>query len=117
MFYGYDSQKLFKLHLVSLRFFFLKLCVINLILVLTVYLLVLCQSENEDSVLCVYALISGLVLYMLWLEFYQFYIFLQYVGAYSWLFSLDNGEFLLDAELKRSRIANNFFLMCSIAKF
>lgn len=117
VFYGYDSQKLFKLHLVSLRFFFFKLCLINFIIIFLYFLIVSCQSNNEDSIFWAYLASSALIAYMLWLEFYQFYIFLQYVGSYSWLFSLDTAEFSLDSELKRSRVTNNFFLICAIAKF
>lgn len=117
VFYGYDSQKLFKLHLVSLRLFFFKLCLINFIIIFLYFLIVSCQSNNEDSIFWAYLTSSALIAYMLWLEFYQFYIFLQYVGSYSWLFSLDTAEFSLDSELKRSRVTNNFFLICAIAKF
>jgi hypothetical protein len=117
LFYSYDSQKLFKLHFVSLKFFFFKLCLINLILILLYFLLTACQNNNEGSLFLVYLLTSILIAYMLWLEFYQFYIFLQYVGSFSWLFSTDSAEFSLESELKRSRVSNNFFLICAIAKF
>jgi len=90
---------------------------INLILVLLYFLLTICQNSNDSFLFLVYLLISILIAYMMWLEFYQFYIFLQYVGSFSWLFSVDSAEFSLESELKRSRISNNFFLICAIAKF
>jgi hypothetical protein len=117
VFYGYDSQSFVKLHLGSLRLFFFKLCLINVILVLTNYLLVVCQTNNEDTIFSLYLLISIIIAYVTWLEFYQFYIYLQSAGYYSWFFSLDSYEFSLDPEIKRSRITNNFVLICAIAKF
>ena len=117
VFYGYDSQSFVKTHLGSLRLFFFKLCLINVILVLTNYLLVVCQTNNEDTIFSLYLLISTIIAYVTWLEFYQFYIYLQSAGYYSWLFSLDFYEFSLDPEIKKSRITNNFVLICAIAKF
>lgn len=117
VFYGFDTQVLFKSHLGSLRVFFFKLLLVNLVLILLNYLLSICQSGNDESIFSVYIFISLIILYITWVEFYQFYIYLQSVNSYSWVYSSESYEFLLDADDKRSRKLNNYMLVCVIAKF
>lgn len=117
IFYGYDSQVLYKLHLGSLRIFFFKLILINAILILLNYLLVVCQSNSEDTIFSIYVLISAIILYTTWIEFYQFYIYLQSINFYSWIYSFESYEFSLDSDLRRSRTLNNYMLVCVAAKF
>jgi hypothetical protein len=117
VFYGFDTQALFKPHLGSLRIFFFKLLLINLVLILLNYLFSLCQNGNDDSIFSVYTLTSLVILYMTWVEFYQFYIYLQSINIYSWIYSLEYYEFLLDTDVRRSRTLNNYMLVCVVAKF
>ena len=61
--------------------------------------------------------ITLLVVYILWVEFYQFFHVVSYYGNFFWTYDAD--EFLWSIELddRRNRICNNYVTICLCTKF
>ena len=62
-------------------------------------------------------LITLILLFILWLEFYQFFHIINFYGNLNWVF--DSEEFLwnLDIESRKTRLYNNYIAICLLAKF
>lgn len=115
--YMYDQAKLFKTHLFSWRLFLVKLVPVITITILGYFLLLNLKWTTFSKQVPVLLTITLLLIYIFWLEFYQFFHIISYYGNLTW--SFDSDEFLwnLDSEFKRTRIANNTVTICLLAKF
>lgn len=113
----YDQMKLYKTHLFSWRLFILKIIPIISMVVLTNYLQLSLKWSlfNKQSIFIL--LITVLMLYILWLEFYQFFHILSFYGNLNWIFDYDEFLWNLELEFKRTRLSNNYLALCLIAKF
>jgi len=115
--YFYDYQALFKLHLFSFRLFFFKLLLVSGI-ILCVYFLLGSSNFLKPSVVSFYILIiSSAVLYVTWIEFTQFFHFISFCDYFTWNYSADSFEWTLENEFRKTRIVNNYVLVCVVAKF
>ncbi len=115
--YMYDQIKLFKTHLFSWRLFLLKLIPVISLIILGYFLLLNLKWTNFSKQAPLLIILTLLLIYIFWLEFYQFFHIISYYGNLTW--SFDSEEFLwnLDSEFKRTRIVNNTLTLCLIAKF
>ena len=101
----------------SWRMFLLKLIPLITLIVLSYYLLLtlkwLTFSKQTSQLLA----LTLLLIYIFWLEFYQFFHIINNYGNLIWLFDIDDSLWNLEIEFKRTRIANNTLTICLLAKF
>lgn len=116
-FYMYDQMKVYKQHLFSWRWFMLKLIPSVFIIMLTYYLQLVLKWNifyKQNSIILT---ITIILLYIVWLEFYQFFHIINFYGNLNWVY--DSEEFLwnLEIEFRRTRLFNNYIAICLLAKF
>lgn len=113
----YDNIQFYKTHLFSWRYFFLKAFPSVLVIVL-VYLSLLSVNFFNFSVLCNIFIITTLILLFIgWVEFYQFFHLLSYYGNLNWFYDIEEHLWNLESEFKRTRIVNHYTTICLVAKF
>jgi len=115
--YMYDQIKVFKTHLFSWRWFFVKLLPVLFIMVLGYYLLISLRWLNFSKTTIIFLVITLTIIYLVWLEFYQFFYIITFYGNMVWSFDPDEYIWNLDLENRRTRISNNYMAMCLMAKF
>ena len=116
-FYMYDQINIFKTHLYSWKYFLLKLFPI-IILIVSTYLLILSLKWNlysKQSIILL--LITFLLSYMVWLEFYQFFHVLNFYGNLNWIYDIDDHSWSLELEPRRTRMVNHYVMLLFILKF
>lgn len=115
--YMYDQIKLFKTHLFSWRLFLPKLIPVITLIILSYFLVLNIKWTSFSKQVPILVSITLVLIYVFWLEFYQFFHIISYYENLVW--SFDSDEFLwnLDSEFKRTRIVNNTVTICLLAKF
>lgn len=113
----YDNIQIYKTHFYSWRFFLIK-NFLAAILVLLVHTLVLSIKwntfvKNNNVIL----LITAIILYISWMEFYQLYHMLGSYGTVNWVYSHKEHLWDLELEFRKTRIVNHFVTLTLIAKF
>ena len=115
--YMYDQMKLFKDHLFSWRLFLIKLMP-NLGMIFCAFFLKNIIKWNMFSKHVILILIiTFLFLFILWLEFYQFFHIINFYSNLSWNFDYEEFMWNLDIDYRRTRIVNNLTMICFLAKF
>lgn len=113
----YDQIAVFKTHLFSWRWFLLKLIpVVALIIIGYVALLSLKWNLFAKNSALLLAL-TLILLYAVWLEFYQFFHIVNFYGNLVWNFDYDENLWTLDIESRKTRILNNYVSLCFMLKF
>lgn len=115
--YMYDQIKLFKTHLFSWRLFLLKLIPIISLIVIGYYLLLSLKWTTFSKQSLVLVILTLLLIYVFWLEFYQFFHIISYFGSLTWIFDTDEFLWNLEIDFKKTRIVNNLVSICLLAKF
>jgi len=115
--YMYDQAKLFKTHLFSWRLFLLKIIPVVSMVILGYYLLLSLKWTNFSKQTPLLVLLTLILIYVFWLEFYQFFHIISYYGSLIWSFDTDEFLWNLDIDFKRTRIINNLTTICLLAKF
>lgn len=113
----YDNIQVYKTHFFSWKLFLLKLFPVTLMIIFT-YFLILSLKWNtftKTNYLCM--VITGLLFYMVWLEFYQFFHLLSFYGNLNWVYDIEEHLWNLEVEFKRTRVSNHFVTICLVAKF
>lgn len=115
--YMYDYIQIYKTHLFSWRFFFLKIMPVALILFFGYFLLLNLKWSIFSKNRALVVLITLLIVYIFWLEFYQVFHLLQFYGNLVWVYDLDEHFWNLEVEMRRTRICNHYVMICFLAKF
>lgn len=115
--YMYDQLKLYKTHFFSWRLFILKLIPVITLIILSFYLQLSLKWSLFNKQSIVTLTITILLLYVVWLEFYQFFHIVNFFGNLNWIFDYDEFLWNLELEFRRTRLANNYVAVCLIAKF
>lgn len=115
--YMYDYIQIYKTHLFSWRFFFLKIMPVALILFFGYFLLLNLKWSVFSKNRALVVLITLLIVYTFWLEFYQVFHLLQFYGNLVWVYDLDEHFWNLEVEMRRTRICNHYVMICFLAKF
>lgn len=115
--YMYDQAKIYKTHLFSWRWFLIKLLPSVSVILLSYHLQLTLKWNLFNKQNNIMLLITIILLYILWLEFYQFYHILSFFGSISWFFDFDEYIWTLDIDTRRTRLANNYVAICLFAKF
>lgn len=115
--YVYDTIQIYKTHLYSWRSFLLKVILLTIIIVF-LYLLLLAQkwnsfSKNNNIV----SVITIILLYLSWLEFYQMFHLMNSYGVTNWVYDYTEHLWNLEIEFKKTRIVNHYVTIGLIAKF
>nr|YP_009512672.1 ymf68 [Uronema marinum]AXJ93364.1 ymf68 [Uronema marinum] len=115
--YMYDQIKLFKTHLFSWRLFLIKLIPVISLIILSYYLILSIKWTTFSKQVPFIVSITLILIYVFWLEFYQFFHIINFYENLVWSFDADEFLWNLDAEFKRTRIVNNVVTICLLAKF
>jgi hypothetical protein len=116
-FYMFDQISIYKTHLYSWRFFFLKIFPIVLLIVIT-YLLMISLKWNIYSKHSIWLLgLTFFLTYVVWLEFYQFYHVINFYGNLNWVYDIDDHSWSLEQEPRRTRMVNHYVMLLCILKF
>lgn len=116
-FYMFDQINIFKTHLYSWKFFFIKLFPIVVLIVVT-YLLMVSLKWNLYSKHSIWLLLLTFFLtYTVWLEFYQFFHVLNFYGNLNWIYDVDDHSWSLEIEPRRTRIVNHYINLLILLKF
>lgn len=115
--YMYDQAKLFKSHLFSWKLFFLKIFLNIYLIFISFYLLLSLNFTNFKKQNLLVLTITLILLYFVWLEFYQFFHIINFYASLVWLFDFDDFIWNLEVEFRRTRMSNNYTALCLIAKF
>jgi len=116
-FYMYDQINVFKTHLYSWKYFLLKVFPI-VVLIVSTYLLILNLkwgffSKHTFMLLVLTFLLS----YMVWLEFYQFFHVVNFYSNLNWIYDIDDHSWSLELEPRRTRMVNHYVMLLFILKF
>jgi len=115
--YMYDNSQLYKTHFYSWRYFLLKIIPNTIIIILTYFLLLSLKWNTFSKSSNVSLIITVLLLYVTWAEFYQLFHLLNHYGTLYWIYDLEEHLWNLEIEFRRTRIVNHFVTICLIAKF
>lgn len=113
----YDNVQFFKTHLFSWRLFLLKIFLLTTVIFLTYFLIINTKWSIVSKSDLAIMFITFLLIYISWVEFYQFFHVVSYYGNYVWKMSEDTTHWILEGEFRRTRITNHFVTICLIAKF
>lgn len=116
-FFMFDNSQIFKTHLFSWRSFLLKVFPMVMVILLTYFLIISLKWNSFSKISFLLNIITFILFYILWSEFYQFYSIVSYYGNLVWKFNEDSCCWFLENEFKRTRIQNHFLTICLIAKF
>lgn len=116
-FYMYDQIQIFKTRLFSWRFFLFKLLPLTFLIVISyVYLLSIRWTTFSKNILFL-MLLTAVLTYVIWLEFYQFFHILNFYGNLYWVYDIEEHTWLLELEPRRTRIVNHYTSILMILKF
>lgn len=116
-FYMFDQIQVFKTHLFSWRSFLIKLFPLTFLLIVG-YLFLLSLKWNilGKHVLWL-AGITFLLTYITWIEFYQFFHVVNYYSNLNWIYDIDERNWSLELEPKKTRTVNHYVMFMLILKF
>ena len=115
--YVYDNAQLYKTHFYSWRFFICKIATSTALIICTFLLLLTVKWNTFSKANNIIFIITILLLYIFWLEFYQFMYVLCCYGNTDWVYDIYEHVWNLETEFRRTRIVNHYVTICLIAKF
>lgn len=115
--YMYDNIQFYKTHLFSWRFFLLKILPTIIIIIITYFTILSLNFFTFTKISNMVLLITVIILFIAWSEFYQFFHLLNYYGTLNWVYDIEDHLWNLEAEFKRTRIINHYTTICLVAKF
>ena len=114
---GVNQIQIFQTHLFSWRIFLMKLMPTT-ILLLTTYLFLLnnkWQPLNKNIFLILF--LTSLLLYITWVEFYQFYHLMNYYNNLVWSYEWLDKFWVIKPDLRKTAQTNNIVSILLILKF
>jgi len=115
--YMYDQIKIYKTHFFSWRWFLVKLIPSVLLILLGFYLQMLVRWGLFTRQSPILMIITLIIVYIFWVEFYQFLHVVSYYGNFFWVYDYDEFIWSLELDDRRNRIVNNSVAISLIAKF
>lgn len=113
----YDNSQIYKNHLFSWRWFLLKIFPLTLLVLFSYIFLITFKWLHFSKINLFLLLFTLLLLYVLWLEFYQFYFILNFYGSLNWIYDSTDHLWILESDFKKTRIVNHYVTIAIIAKF
>ena len=114
---GVNQMQIFQTHLFSWKIFLMKLMPTT-ILLLTTYLFLLnnkWQPLNKNIFLIIF--LTFLLLYITWVEFYQFYHLMSYYNNLSWSYEFADKFWVIKPDLRKTAQTNHIVSILLILKF
>lgn len=115
--FAFDLIQLNKTRLYSWKFFIYKSFFVVIIIMLSYFVLVCSKWNTFSKLISMIFVITAILTYVLWLEFYQFFYVLNWYGEISWFFDVEDKVWYAESVFKRARIVNHYVTICVIAKF
>ena len=113
----YDNVQIYKTHMYSWRYFIPKV-ISSAFLVALCYMLLLSLKWNTFTKTNNYILlVTVILLYVVWLEFYQLFHIMNCYGNTNWVYDFSEHLWSVELEFKRTRIVNHYVTIALIAKF
>jgi hypothetical protein len=113
----YDNVQIYKTHFYSWRFFLVKILLSSLIITLTYILLLSLKWNTFSKTNNLTCIITIILLYVAWMEFYQFFHLMNCYGNIDWVYDYQEHLWDLELEFKKTRIVNHYVTIGLIAKF
>lgn len=112
-----DQSQVFKTHLFSWRLFLPKLFLVSLLVIIG-YLFLLSIKWNvfKKNIPFLFVL-TGLLTYLLWIEFYQIYHISNFYANFFWVYDVDERLWTLESDVRRTRIVNHYLMILFFLKF
>jgi hypothetical protein len=115
--YMYDQMKLYKSHLFSWRWFLIKLIPMVSLIIIGYFFQLNLKWNLFLKQSAILLLLTLIVVYLVWLEFYQFFHVINFYGNLVWVYDYDEFLWNLELEFRRTRLSNNYVAVCLMAKF
>lgn len=116
-FYMFDQGYFLKTHLFSWKIFIFK-CILIVSLITYSYLVMLNLKWNHfNKNLFLLTIITILLIYLLWVEFYQIYWVSNFYANFSWLYDFEESIWSLEWDARRTRILNHYIMVLFLLKF
>jgi hypothetical protein len=115
--FAFDAIQLTKQRVYSWKFFLFKSFFVFLILMLSYSLMLSLRWNIFTKYNYILGIITMILTYVVWLEFYQFFYIINWYGEISWVFDLEDKVWYTESVFKRARIVNHYVTICVIAKF
>lgn len=115
--YMYDQIRPLKTFLFSWRLFLLKILPVILLILLGYFLHLSLKWNIYNKQSAVILSITLLIIYLVWLEFYQFFHVINFYGNLFWVYDPDEFLWNLEVDFRRTRLQNNYIAVCLMAKF
>lgn len=115
--YMYDQIRPLKTFLFSWRLFLLKIFPVILLILLGYFLHLSLKWNIYNKQSAVILSITLLIIYLVWLEFYQFFHVINFYGNLFWVYDPDEFLWNLEVDFRRTRLQNNYIAVCLMAKF
>ena len=116
-YFMYDTYGLYINYLLSIKSFLINSFLIVVVLNLYMYLLLNTKFVSLRKNIYLLLFITLFLLYLLFVEAYQFYYISNYYCEYIWNFSEDEGVWELDFDIPRTRNKNHYITLIVVAKF
>jgi hypothetical protein len=115
--YMYDQLQVNKTGVFSWRIFLIKIFPLTFLLIVG-YLLLLGLKWNVFNKHVLWLLIlTNVLLYTIWSEFYQFFHAVNFYGNFNWIFDADEKVWSLELESRKSRTVNHYVMLMIMLKF
>lgn len=115
--YMFDQISFYKTHLFSWKIFLYRLFPLVILILLTYLLLISLKWNILNKHIFFLTIITLLLTYIVWNEFYQFFHILNFYGNLNWIYDIDEHVWSLEQEPRRTRIVNHYIMLLSILKF
>lgn len=116
-FYMFDQGYFLKTHLFSWKIFIFK-CTLVVALITYAYLFLLnLKWSTFNKNLLNLVVLTGLLIYLVWTEFYQIYWVSNFYANFSWLYDFEDSIWSLEWDARRTRIVNHYIMILFLLKF
>jgi hypothetical protein len=115
--YMLDQVQVFKTHLFSWRSFLPKLFLVTALVILGYILLLNVKFNIFKKNIPMVMLITVLLTYLLWIEFYQIYHVSNFYANLFWSYDVDDRLWSLESDARRTRIVNHYVMILFLLKF
>ena len=116
-YYMLDNSQIFKTHFLSWRIFLLKIIPMASLIILTFYLVIILKSNILSKTNFYILLVTMILTYICWLEFYHFFHVTNFYGNLVWQYDNNDKIWVIEQEVRRTRIVNHYMNFLVILKF
>ena len=112
-----DQTQIFKTHLFSWKVFLLKIFPVTFLLLITYLFLLNNKWQPLNKNLILLSTITFLLLYITWIEFYQFYHVMSYYNNLNWGYEAGDKFWMIKIDLRKTSQTNHLVSLLLILKF